>query len=176
FMVALSKGANALEAATRILKAVPGVSTFESYEFFRAGREQLTGLMRSLDKIFLVVWLGALIGIATVFLISLNERRREIGVLRVLGASRSFALRALTLEGLMLALLGAVPGVLIGLFAGAFILPTLLPKFGLAQINLAQWLGSGISGLLVAVLSVAIATLIPIFWVFRRDPAVSMRG
>ncbi|HSN93811.1 MAG TPA: hypothetical protein VLR89_01970, partial [Anaerolineaceae bacterium] len=47
FMVALSKGANALEAATRILKAVPGVSTFESYEFFRAGREQLTGLMRS---------------------------------------------------------------------------------------------------------------------------------
>jgi len=176
FMVALSEGANALDAATNILKVVPGVSTFESYEFFRAGREQLTGLMRSLDKIFLVVWLGALIGIATVFVISLNERRREIGVMRVLGASRNFALRTLTLEGLMLAILGAVPGVLIGLFAGAFILPNLFPGFRSNQINLAQWLGSGISGLLVAVFSVAIATLIPIFWVFRRDPAVSMRG
>lgn len=176
FMVALSEGANALDAATNILKVVPGVSTFESYEFFRAGREQLTGLMRSLDKIFLIVWLGALFGIAMVFLISLNERRREIGVLRVLGASRSFALRALMLEGLMLAILGALPGVPIGLFAGAFVLPTLLPGFGSTQIDLTQWLGSGLSGLLVAVLSVAIATLIPIFWVFRRDPAVSMRG
>lgn len=176
FMVALSKGANALEAATKILKVVPGVSTFESAEFFRAGREQLTGLLRSLDKIFLIVWLGALIGIATVFVISLNERRREIGVLRVLGASRSFALRALRLEGLLLALLGAIPGVLIGLFAGAFVLPNLLPGFSPNQSNLSPWLGSGISGLLVAVFSVAIATLIPIWWVFRRDPAVSMRG
>ena len=176
FMVALSEGANAIEAATKILKAVPGVSTFESAEFFKAGREQLTSLMRSLDKVFLIVWLGALIGIATVFLISLNERRREIGVLRVLGASRSFALRTLTLEGLMLALFGAIPGALIGLLIGTFVLPSLLPGLGSNQINLAQWLASGATGLLVAVFSVAIATLIPIWWVFRRDPAVSMRG
>lgn len=176
FMVALNEGANALDAATRILEVVPGVSTFESYEFFRSGREQLTGLMRSTDKIFLFVWLGALVGIATVFLISLNERRCEIGVLRVLGASRGYSLRTLITEGFMLAVLGAVPGVLIGLLAGAIVLPSLISGFGANQFTLAQWLVSGASGLAVAIFSVAIATLVPIWWVFRRDPAVSMRG
>ena len=176
FMVALSEGANALEAATNILKAVPGVSTFESYEFYRAGREQLTGLMSSLDKIFILVWLAVLIGIAIVFLISLNERRREIGVLRVLGANRGFALRALIIEGLMLAIAGAIPGALFGVLVGAFVLPSFFPVFGSFQITLTQWLGFGAFGLLVAACSVVIATLVPIWWVFRRDPAVSMRG
>jgi putative ABC transport system permease protein len=176
FMVALSEGANALEAASRILAVVPGVSTFESFEFYRAGREQLTGLIHSLDKIFLFVWFGALIGTATVFLISLNERRREIGVLRVLGASRGFAFRTIITEGFMLAIIGAVPGVIIGWLASAFVLPGLISGLGDYQLTSAQRLGSGASGLAVAALSVVIATLIPIWWVFRRDPAVSMRG
>ncbi len=176
FMVALREGANAIEAATRILEIVPGVSTFESYEFFRSGREQLTGLMRSLDRLFIFVWLGALIGIAIVFLISLNERRREIGVLRVLGASRSFALRTMITEGALLAIIGAIPGVLTGLLGGGVVLPILIAGFETQQITPNQWVSAGVSGLAIALFSVAIATLVPILWVFRRDPAVSMRG
>lgn len=176
FMVALREGANAIEAATRILEIVPGVSTFESYEFFRSGREQLTGLMRSLDRLFIFVWLGALIGIAIVFLISLNERRREIGVLRVLGASRSFALRTMITEGALLAIISAIPGVLTGLLGGGVVLPILIAGFETQQITPNQWVSAGVSGLAIALFSVAIATLVPILWVFRRDPAVSMRG
>jgi len=176
FMVAISEGANALEVATRILELVPGVSTFESYEFFRSGREQLTGLMHSLDRIFIFVWLGALIGIAVVFLISLNERRREIGVLRVLGASRGFAFRTMVTEGALLAAIGAIPGILAGVLGGAVLLPNLISGFETQQITLSRWLGASAWGLLVALLSVSVATLLPIWWVFRRDPAVSMRG
>ena len=176
FMVALKEGTDAFDASTRILKMVPGVSSFESAEFFRYGREQVTGLMSSLDKIFILVWLGALVGIATVFLITLNERRREIGVLRVLGANRGFALRTLIIEGLMLAIIGAIPGALFGVLVGAFVLPNWLSGTGPNQITLTQWLSSGAIGLFVAFFSVTIATIAPIGWVFRHDPAVSMRG
>lgn len=176
FMVALKEGTDAFDASTRILKLVPGVSSFESTEFYRSGREQITGLMSSVDKIFIFVWLGALVGIATVFLISLNERRHELGVLRVLGANRSFALRTLIIEGLMLVIIGAIPGALFGLLLGTFVLPSLLSGIGSNQITLTQWLSSGAYGLLVAIISVVIATIVPIWWVFRGDPAVSMRG
>ena len=176
FMVAVRNGVDVFEVSTLILKQIPGVTSFESSEFYRSGREQLTGLISSLDKIIVFVWLGALVGIATVFLISLNERRREIGVLRVLGADQAFALRTLIIEGLMLALIGAIPGVLVGVFGGASVLPRLLTGTAPQLIGLTEWLSSGATGLLVSFLSVIIATIVPILWVFRRDAAVSMRG
>jgi len=176
FMVKLIEGTNAFEASTDILKLVPGVSSFEANEFYRSGREQLTGLIRNLDKIFLFVWVGALVGIATVFMISLNERRREIGVLRVLGATRGFAQKSLVIEGLLLALGGALPGVVFGLFLGKYILPKTLLGIGPGEVSMTQWLSLGISSLMMALISVVVATIIPIWWVFRHDPAVSMRG
>jgi len=57
------------------------------------------------------------VNIAHAFHASVRERRREIGVLRALGASRRDVLRVLLLEGAAVGLLGGLTGVVVGAFA-----------------------------------------------------------
>ena len=52
--------------------------------------------------------------VAAVFSMSVNERNREIGLLRALGSTRRFVLALITLEGTMLTLFGGVLGIITG--------------------------------------------------------------
>ena len=59
---------------------------------------------------------------------SMNDRRREIGIMRALGAARSTVMSIVLMESVLLALLGGMAGVIlghvtIGLFA-PFVTPT----------------------------------------------------
>lgn len=60
-----------------------------------------------------LVLLSALLGMSTMFLASLRERRGEIAVLRTIGASPLFLFLMLELEALLIALLGFGVGVLL---------------------------------------------------------------
>ncbi len=60
----------------------------------------------------------AVLGIVNTLALSVIERTREIGLLRAVGMSRSQLRRMVTLESVAMALLGAVMGVLLGLFFG----------------------------------------------------------
>jgi putative ABC transport system permease protein len=68
----------------------------------------------------LAVWLGAVallvggVGIANVMVVSVLERRREIGVRRALGATRSSIGRQFLVESVLLSLLGGIAGVVLG--------------------------------------------------------------
>jgi len=66
------------------------------------------------------------IGILTVMTIAVRERRREIGLLRALGAARRQILALFLLEALALALLGGLAGFAIGA-GGAWLIGFLVP-------------------------------------------------
>ncbi len=52
--------------------------------------------------------------VAAIFSMSVNERVREIGLLRALGSTRRFVLALITLEGTLLTIIGGVLGIIIG--------------------------------------------------------------
>jgi len=115
--------------------------------------------------------------VGLVFSMAANERRRELGVLRAMGATRLFVLRCLLMEAGILALAGGGIGVtltvlVVTLFRTLIIrslnLPFLFPSF-LAL--LAQIAG----GLALALLSVTLAALVPAHRISFQDPAVAMR-
>jgi putative ABC transport system permease protein len=66
------------------------------------------------------------IGILTIMTISVRERRREIGLLRALGAARGQVLSLFLLEAVVLALLGGAAGFAIGA-AGAWMIGAAVP-------------------------------------------------
>jgi putative ABC transport system permease protein len=78
---------------------------------------QLWRMLGSVENVLRVisglVLLSAFLGMSTMFLASLRERRGEIAVLRTIGASPMFLFLMLELEALLLAVLGFAGGVLL---------------------------------------------------------------
>jgi putative ABC transport system permease protein len=73
---------------------------------------RLYGLAYTQEAVVAVV---ALLGVVAVLLISVLQRRRELAVLRALGATRAFVLRSVLAEGLLLGAVGTAIGLIIGL-------------------------------------------------------------
>lgn len=165
------------DVAIRIMQNVPNVTPIESSNLFQSYRKQMTGLLKSILVILGVTWGLSVVLIGLVFSMAANERRKELGVLRALGATRRFVFQSLLAEASILALFGgatglAIAGLAIFLFRNLIMvsldIPFLLPSPGSLLVQTA-------AGLLLALFSVNLAALIPAFKISRQDPAIAMR-
>jgi putative ABC transport system permease protein len=113
-----------------------------------------------------------------IFTITVNERKQEWGVLRVLGSTRQFLLSHILREGQLIALAGGIFGFLVSLFIGNFFINQIAQRVNLPLGNppLKIYVGLFILSLLIALLSVTLASLYPVWLVNRQDPAVVLRG
>ena len=178
FMVDVSKMADPQKVANQILQDIQGVTVFESANFFQSGRVQMSSLLSKLPGLFLLIWLVSEICIGLVFVISVNERRRELGVLRVLGSTRKNLLWSILIEGLLIASAGWLLGITLGVLTRSLFLERILgalrlPNVPLSSVNAA---GLGLLCLLIALSSVTLASLYPAWHVSRLEPAVALRG
>jgi putative ABC transport system permease protein len=176
-LVKVSPGTDPHEVAVRILQSVPGVTPIESSNLFQSYRRQMTGLLRSILVILSVTWGLSVVLIGLVFSMAANERRKELGVLRALGATRRFVFQSLLAEASILALFGgatgvALAGLAIFLFRNLIMVSLEIPFLLPSPVSLLLQLGAG---LFLALFSVNLAALFPAFKISRQDPAIAMR-
>ena len=126
----------------------------------------MTLLLGAVGSIALIV--GG-IGVMNIMLISLSERRREIGVRRALGASRRDIQRQFLIEAVILTVCGGVAGVAVG--TGA--------TWGICQFTAWDFFVSPTS----VAIGVGVSTLIGVFFGFhpayqaaRVDPIAALQG
>ncbi len=141
-------------------------------QFFSAVQAQKT----SNTTIRLFVALSVAFGIASVLVVSVVQKSREIGILRAMGITRGQVMRVFLLQGGLLGLAGSLGGCAMG--AGALLLwqryainPDGTPLFALSiePLMLA-------TALLLATLTGLLAALAPALRAARLDPAVAIRG
>jgi putative ABC transport system permease protein len=176
-LIKVQDGADPHDVAVRILQSVPGVTPIESSNLFQSYRRQMTGLLRSILVILSVTWGLSVVLIGLVFSMAANERRKELGVLRALGATRRFVFQSLLAEASLLALFGgatgvALAGLAIFLFRNLIMVSLEIPFLLPSPVSLALQLGAG---LFLALFSVNLAALFPAFKISRQDPAIAMR-
>lgn len=114
------------------------------------------------------VLLAGLLGMLTTVLSTLNERRREIAVLRAIGARGRHVVMLIVLETLLVVTAGCALGV--GMLYGllAFARPIVARRFGVDLA--ATWLDSTQLGILGGVIGAAVlVALIPGFIAYRRS-------
>jgi putative ABC transport system permease protein len=124
------------------------------------------------DSLFLGLGVVALIvgavGVANIMIISVLERRSEIGLRRALGATQAQIRTQFLTESILLALIGGVVGVLAGVLATAVYADT---KGWAVVIPAEAWLG----GIGSAILIGAFAGLLPAVRASRMPPTVALR-
>jgi putative ABC transport system permease protein len=124
------------------------------------------------DSLFLGLGVVALIvgavGVANIMIISVLERRSEIGLRRALGATKSQIRTQFLGESILLALIGGVVGVLAGIAATAVYANA---KGWSIVIPVEAWSG----GIASAILIGAFAGLLPAVRASRMPPTVALR-
>jgi putative ABC transport system permease protein len=129
-----------------------------------AAKSALNGLFLSLGAVSLLV--GA-VGVANTMIISVLERRSEIGLRRALGAAKGHIRIQFLTEAMLLALLGGAVGVGAGALATAIYAHT---KHWTTVIPTLAWAG----GLAAALLIGAIAGLLPALRAARMSPTQAL--
>lgn len=146
-----------------LMAILPGVALDELWSVIGIGENALL-LMSAL------VALVSLAGLVSVVMAGLNERRRELAVLRAVGAGLRHVLALLALEGGMVTVLGVASGVVMAVLGIALLSPWLQAQFGLtlrlseptlneslllASLLAAGWLASLLPGIRAYRLSLA---------------------
>ncbi len=146
-----------------LMAVLPGVALDELWDVVGAGERALLAMSA-------MVAVVSLVGLVAVVLAGLNERRRELAVLRAVGAAPRHVLLMLAAEGALVTLLGVLLGVLAVAAAVVALAPWLQSSYGITMTSSAptapQW------GLLAAVLTAGfLASLVPGWRAYRLSLA-----
>jgi putative ABC transport system permease protein len=149
--------------AEPLMAVLPGVALDELWDVVGAGERALLAMSA-------MVAVVSLAGLVAVVLAGLNERRRELAVLRAVGAAPRHVLLMLAAEGAMVTLAGVLLGVAAVAGAVLALAPWLQSTYGitltLSPPTPAQW------GLLAAVLAAGfLASLVPGWRAYRLSLA-----
>jgi putative ABC transport system permease protein len=146
-----------------LMAVLPGVALDELWVLIGAGE-------RALLAASVLVSIVSLAGLVAVILAGLNERRRELAILRAVGCSPRTMLALLALEGALVTLAGVMLGLLLGALGLAAAAPWLQAHAGLtlslAAPTATEW------GLIGAVLLAGwLASLVPGWRAYRLSLA-----
>lgn len=165
-------------AAIRIEHDISGVKALVSDTIISTVRKQLSGLIRAILIISVILWFIVLLIMAFAFYMIVNERRREIGILRAMGANRGHIATIILNEAVLLSATGGAAGILLGygilfsfknLMLHYLKLPYLFPSTPeLITLTTVAFLLSIITGL--------IAALLPSLTVLRVEPYEAIRS
>jgi putative ABC transport system permease protein len=66
----------------------------------------------------MITLIGAAIGLMNIMLVSVSERTREVGLIKAIGGKRSMVTRQFLLEAIIISVLGAIFGIILGIGVG----------------------------------------------------------
>jgi len=78
----------------------------------------LAGISGAAGAIGMITLIGAAIGLMNIMLVSVNERTREVGLIKAIGGKRKDVRRQFLFESILISILGAIFGIILGVLVG----------------------------------------------------------
>jgi putative ABC transport system permease protein len=128
----------------------------------------LGGISGAAAVIGLITLIGAAIGLMNIMLVAVTERTKEVGLSKAIGATGQNIRRQFLYESVIISLLGAVFGILLGVMVGNLFSIILKTGFVVPW----AWVGAGV---IVCFFTGLIAGLYPASKASKLDPIVALR-
>lgn len=128
--------------------------------------EQVNGLVQLIYVLLTLSVILSLVGVVNTLVLTVLERKRELGMLRAIGASRSQVRRMIRYESFITAMIGAVIGVVIGI-AVAVAAVKALEGDGLV-------LSFPIAGIITVLILAGVAGVVAGIWPARRASRIEV--
>ncbi|MEO6547279.1 MAG: ABC transporter permease [Ferruginibacter sp.] len=118
--------------------------------------------------IALITLIGAAIGLMNIMLVAVNERTKEIGLIKSLGGKASEVRAQFLWESILISLMGAMVGIISGILFGNIVAVILKTGFVIPWV----WI---LIGVLVCTLVGLLAGIYPAYKAAKLDPIVALR-
>jgi putative ABC transport system permease protein len=115
-------------AIGRVLASYPNATLTDQAQYKEQQAQQVNQLLNLVYGLLALALIIAFIGIANTLALSNYERIRELGLLRAVGMTRGQLRSAVRLESLIISLLGAFEGLVLGVVFGWAIVAALRPQ------------------------------------------------
>lgn len=166
----------AVGEATGTFRPIRKLSFTEENNFFvdksdsivEAFTKSLGSITTAAAFIGLITLIGAAIGLMNIMLVAVNERTREIGLIKALGGTKKSIRQQFLFESIIISLIGAIFGIILGVLVGNLFGVVLKTGF------VVPW-GWVITGIIVCSLVGLFAGLYPAVKASRLDPIVALR-
>jgi putative ABC transport system permease protein len=176
-LVQLDPAVSPERAAVFVEYEIKGVKAIASQDVVGAVKAQLLVLLQILLGVGSSLWIVTLVLITVVFSMIVNERQRELGILRSLGAGKKTVFTLITLEAVIISIIGGFAGLGAGgglLFLlkkpvmAAFKLPYLWPDAAFIA-------AAGAVTISLSIITGTAAVLYPAFRCSRMEPYEAIR-
>lgn len=176
-LVQVSEGFTPERIAIRIEHDIDGVKAIASDEVTSTVRRQLSGLIKGIFAISAIVWILCLLIMGFAFSMIVNERQRELGLLRAMGARKSQIFRLIVFEAVFISLAGGVAGLsaalaIIIVFKDVIVQNLKLPYLLPGPLTLTALL---IATLIFAMITGLLSSLLPAVSASRMEPYEAIR-
>lgn len=166
----------AIDEATGIFRPVRKINFTEANNFFIDKSDSIAEMFQnSLGSITtaaafigLITLIGAAIGLMNIMLVAVNERTREIGLIKAIGGTKLSIRQQFLFESIIISLIGAVFGIILGILVGNLFGIVLKTGF------VVPW-GWVIIGIVTCSLVGLFAGLYPAYKASNLDPIVALR-
>ncbi len=164
--------------AIRIEHDIPGIKAISSDTVISTVRRQLAGLMHIILAISIVLWVIILLIMAFAFTLIVNERRRELGLLRAMGATKTDIATLILTEASTLSFAGGLAGILLGFVVLLSAKGTLLHYLKLPYLfpSPASLAALVCGALAIAALTGLLSALVPAISAFQQEPYEAIRS
>ncbi len=168
---------DAARTAIEMFLVAPGILPVQATKLMTTLSTQRGGLIESLILALGIIWTLAVVLTGFVFSLIVNDRRREIGMLRAVGASRKFIFRLFLTESAILAIVGGLAGIILTTLLLYFLRSWLMSLVEIRMLlpSLSGLAVFSVTCFLIALVLVLPAFLYPAVRASRLDPAVAMR-
>lgn len=163
--------------AIRIEHDISGVKAIASDEVVSNVRRQLGGLLKGILGISALLWVISLLMMGFAFYMIVNERQRELGLLRAMGAKRAQIFSLIVTEAVLISITGGIFGVAIG-----FSLLLTFKDMIIKSLKLPYLLPSGVmltelvfGAILFAIVTGLLSSLLPAASASRMEPYEAIR-
>ena len=166
-------------AAETIAQSVQAATGVEADSWIKTNAQFFTAInAKTMSNTLIRVFVGLSVafGIASVLVVSVIQRSKDIGILRAMGTSRGQILRVFLVQGGLLGFLGSIVGAAAGGGAVVFWHSYLRQADGSELFPLVLEPSLFVSAVLLAALTGVAAAAVPALSAARLDPVVAIRG
>jgi len=140
----------------------------KSDKFAETFISMLGSIQGSAGAIGLITLIGAAIGLMNIMLVAVNERTREVGLIKALGGKKRNVRLQFLLESMIISVLGAIFGIILGVLVGNLF--TMVMKTGFVI----PWLWVTLGIVICSVVGL-LAGLYPAYKASKLNPIVALR-